>query len=244
MNGAFGSLDGLNLTARESSNPVVENATYNGWLHSHCYSCVIAFSPKGWPYTAVIRGFVLTPMILLGLIIACNLNAPGSWHDSRVARPIYEKLQDDTPDGYYLIADTAFPRGMNDPASKIKAPIKSGQRLPADPMERAEFVAFDRQLLSYRQTAEWGMRALQGSFGRLRVPLDPNDPEWRCDLLELCVRMNNVRASLVGINQIRNVYLPTWREAEDARLWFEFEDMLLSDVRAGDRVSRFHLNLV
>lgn len=31
----------------------------------------------------------------------------------------------------------------------------------------AEATAFNRELLSYRQTAEWGMRAIQGSFGRL-----------------------------------------------------------------------------
>jgi hypothetical protein len=43
-----------------------------------------------------------------GVIIAANFNAPGSWHDSRVAQPIYDKLQNDTPDGFYLVANTAF----------------------------------------------------------------------------------------------------------------------------------------
>jgi hypothetical protein len=38
--------------------------------------------------------------------------------------------------------------------------------------EIQERVAFDRELLSYRQTAEWGMPGLQGSFGRLRIPLE------------------------------------------------------------------------
>ena len=43
-----------------------------------------------------------------GVIIACSFNAPRSWHDSCVAQPIYEKLLNDTPDGFYLVADTAF----------------------------------------------------------------------------------------------------------------------------------------
>ena len=44
-----------------------------------------------------------------GCVIATRLNAPGSWHDSHVAQPIYEMLCTGTPDGYYLVADMAFP---------------------------------------------------------------------------------------------------------------------------------------
>ncbi|KZV61810.1 hypothetical protein PENSPDRAFT_592328, partial [Peniophora sp. CONT] len=66
-------------------------------------------------------------------------------------------------------------------------------------------------LLSYRQTAEWGMCALQGSFGRLRVPLEIENSERRGDLLETCLRLHNVRTAVVGISQIRNVYEPIWR---------------------------------
>lgn len=73
-----------------------------------------------------------------------------------------------------------------------------------------ERVAFDRELLSYRQTAEWGMRGLQGSFGCLRIPLEINHQAERGDLLETCVRLNNLGAQLVVINQIRSVYMPIW----------------------------------
>jgi len=34
-----------------------------------------------------------------------------------------------------------------------------------------------RAILSYRQTAEWGMREIQGSFERLRLPLCIDGPE-------------------------------------------------------------------
>lgn len=84
-----------------------------------------------------------------------------------MARGIYEKLRTQTPEGYYLVTDTAFPRGTDQIAGRIRAPLKQGQRLPADLAERNRIASFDRQLLSFRQAAEWGMRSLQGSFGRL-----------------------------------------------------------------------------
>jgi hypothetical protein len=69
--------------------------------------------------------------------------------------------------------------------------MKSGTRLSSNPQERERQVAFDQQLLSYRQTAEWGMRAIQGAFGRLRVPL-PVEEDRRSNILELVVRLHNL----------------------------------------------------
>lgn len=175
-----------------------------------------------------------------GVIIACKLNAPGSWHDSRIARGIYEKLRTETPEGYYLVTDTAFPRGTDQIWGRIRAPIKDGTRLPADPAERHQLLAFDRQLLSYRQTAEWGNRALQGTFGRLRVPLQVNYAELRGDLLEICMRLFNLRTREVGHNQIQSVYMPIWKDNEQEQLWRDFEGMLFSDQRRNDRVARYH----
>ncbi|KJA14855.1 hypothetical protein HYPSUDRAFT_72352 [Hypholoma sublateritium FD-334 SS-4] len=73
LTGAFGVMDSLNLAVQELADQETENATYNGWLHDHFVSSVIAFNSTG-------------------LIIACKLNAPGSWHDAQVAQPIFEKL--------------------------------------------------------------------------------------------------------------------------------------------------------
>lgn len=47
LQGVFGSIDGLNLPCQVSSDVEIENATYNGWLHSHFISSVIMFSSKG-----------------------------------------------------------------------------------------------------------------------------------------------------------------------------------------------------
>jgi hypothetical protein len=175
------------------------------------------------------------------VIIAANLNAPGSWHDSRVARPIYEKLRTQTPPGFYLVADTAFPRGTEQIQGCIHAPLKAGQHIQGTADEIESRLQFDRQLLSYRQTAEWGNRALQGSFGRLRIPLEITHTERRGNLLETCVRAYCLRARRVGLNQIRSVYMPQWQEhAEDMEVWEDFETMVFSDQRRKDRVSRFH----
>ncbi|KII84777.1 hypothetical protein PLICRDRAFT_57297 [Plicaturopsis crispa FD-325 SS-3] len=222
LEGAFGSIDGLGLLAQEAVDPEMENATYNGWKSGHYFNNILAFSPQG-------------------IIIAAVLNSPGSWHDAHVARPVFETLRRFTPEGYYLVADTAFPRGTASIAGKIKAPLKGGQRITADPTEQQRIMRYQRQLLSYRQTAEWGMRMFQGSWGRLRVPLDVNDEGGRKELLELCVRSSNVRTRCVGINQIRNVYMPRWQESEDERLWTDLRNMMFKDIRRTERVSRYHL---
>lgn len=47
LEGAIGSVDGLNILTAASDDPEVENASYNGWLHGHYTSCVFVFSPRG-----------------------------------------------------------------------------------------------------------------------------------------------------------------------------------------------------
>jgi hypothetical protein len=177
-------------------------------------------------------------------VIAARTNAPGSWHDSRLASRIYTQLQLHTPPDYYIVADTAFPRGTSSINGRIRAPLKHGQVLRGSAAEIEEQMAFNRELLSYRQTAEWGMRAIQGAFGRLRLPLNIANEEARSDLIEICLRLHNLRAIRVGINQIRTVYTKLWQATEDDMdVWRDFENMLFSDQRKKDRVSRFHVTL-
>ncbi|KAI0367323.1 hypothetical protein BV20DRAFT_1000852 [Pilatotrama ljubarskyi] len=222
LRGAVGGIDGMNILTAESDDPEIENATYNGWLHGHYTSSVLVFSPRA------------------GLLKAAVYNAPGSWHDAKVARPIYKKLRDKTPDGYFLVADTAFPQGARSIEGRIQAPLKSGCRLPQDPVERDALLARNRQLVSYRQTAEWGVRQVRAGFGRLRVPLDVNDPIGRGDLLEVCFRSMNLRTIRVGISEIRTVYMQVWQDAEDRDIWQDFENVVFGEIRRRDRVARFH----
>jgi len=113
-----------------------------------------------------------------------------------------------------------------------------------DSVEQRELLRFHRQLLSYRQTAEWGMRTIQGSFGCLHVPLNISDPSQRQQLLETVVRLANVWSTMVGISQIHNVYMPIWKASEDDELWDNIGNLLIGDVCHRDRVSHFHLTIV
>ena len=178
---------------------------------------------------------------MLGPIIAANINVPGSWHDSRVVQPIYRKLELDTPDGFYVVADTAFPRGTQSIAGRIQACVKTGQCMQGTAEQIEEQFPFDWELLSYHQTAEWGNCALQGSFGRLRIPLEINDSQRRGDLIETCIRLYNFHVERVGLNQIREVYMPQCRmDAEDEEILSNFKNVLFSDQRKKDCVLRFH----
>jgi hypothetical protein len=175
------------------------------------------------------------------LIVGAHLNAPGSWHDSRVAQPIYRRLRDQTPAGFYLVADSAFPRGGPATQGCIKAPLKAGQQIEGTQAEIDEAIQFNRQLLSYRQTAEWGNRGLQGSFGRLRVPLPVNAVGRRADILETCVRAFCLRTLRSGINQIHSVYIGEGNQ-EERRLWETFESIIFAEQRRHDRVLAFHVS--
>ena len=168
------------------------------------------------------------------------INAPGSWHDARVAHTLYERLRSRTPDGFYLVADTAFPRTgtMKD---RIRTASKSTDKPPANRADALKLNALNRQLLSYRQAAEWGMREIRGSFGRLRIPLPIENTSLRRKLLKLAGKMHQLRVRRVGISHIMNTYMPIWKDGiENIDVWENWEKMLFRDMRRKDRVSRFH----
>jgi hypothetical protein len=125
---------------------------------------------------------------------------------------------------------------------KIKTPLKERAALGEDPVRAAEQLAYSNAITSARQPAEWGMRALQGAYGRLQMPLDINNPVGRRVLLDTCFRLHNLRTRLIGINQIRTVYMREWGSESD-RFLHELHSMFFSDIRDNDRVRRFHLQL-
>ncbi|KAK9252207.1 hypothetical protein V1507DRAFT_247001 [Lipomyces tetrasporus] len=103
---AFGSVDGLHLPVEAADDMEIQNAYYNGWVHSH-------FPPT----------------------CSCSLlwEQSCTWRSTRqetcmtracVARELYQKLHHETAEGYWLIADSAFPtsNGLRD---KIGTPLKS-----------------------------------------------------------------------------------------------------------------------
>lgn len=157
-----------------------------------------------------------------------------------MARDIYGQLINDTPAGFFLIADTAFPKLGQGVNQKIKTPLKAGARIRGTRQARQQKIEYSNAITSARQAVEWGMRALQGCFARLRLPLDVNDPAGRMRLLETCLRLHNVRTRMIGINQIRSVYMPVWTQGQE-----DFFDRLYSimfpQTNHNDRIGRYYI---
>jgi len=126
-------------------------------------------------------------------------------------------------------------------SGKIRAPLKAGQQIPEEHAAQQLMLTVNHQLLSYCQTAEWGMHTMQDSFGRLHIPLNINSENCCKQLLETCCRLSNVQTHCVGISQIKNVYMPIWKAAEDEQLWLSLGDMIFVDIQKRDRISCFHL---
>ena len=64
-----------------------------------------------------------------------------------------------------------------------------------------------RQATSARQTAEWGMLTMQASFPRVKDRVVYEERGERRIVLKMFVILYNMRARMVGINQIRNTYI-------------------------------------
>jgi hypothetical protein len=114
-----------------------------------------------------------------GTIIHAILNAPGSWNNSHVAEQLYTMLLNNTPPVFCILADTAFPCCTNCLDYCILAPKKKGDRLPKDPREFAQLKVLNKQVVSALQAAEWGMRAIQGFFSLLKLPLPATNHKHR-----------------------------------------------------------------
>lgn len=183
---SFGFVDGLNLPVLESSDPEIQNAYYNGWL-SGCYvSNVFVFSSKGY-------------------IIYAAINKPGSWHDSHVARSLYDKLRFHTPGKYNILADSAFAY-TEDVSDNIIAVMKDNAKEKLlNRMEYKEAILLDNAVIGQRQAAEWGMGSIQRTFGRLKSPL-PVESFKRKLILKVVVLLYNFRVKYVGLNQIQTVF--------------------------------------
>ena len=142
---------------------MIQNRFYNGWTHEHYVSNITVFVPND-------------------RVIACALNALGSFHDSTVAEygDLYTELEKVfNKTGSKYIIDSAFW------SSRYPFLVKSGSDSSATTADAFEFVT-EKQATSARQAAEWGMRALQGSFPRLKErPVFENRGERQIILISI-----------------------------------------------------------
>ena len=178
-------MDGLKLYLQQAGDSTIQNNFYNGWTHDHYVSAVLVFCPDGT------------------IPIAC-FNVPGSVHDSTIAEwgNIYGKLENvyNSPLKGKCSVDSAF--------SKKKCPflIKSQQADPDD--TNGIGITVNLQAKAMRQSAEWGMRSLQSSFPRLKDRFIYEEFGERRIIMKMCLLLYNLRARRVGINQIKNTYMP------------------------------------
>ena len=78
------------------------------------------------------------------------------------------------------------------------------------------------QATSLQQAAEWGMRALQGAFPRLKDHITYEENGERSVILQLLPLLYNLRCNKVGLNQIRNTYMPSL--SKDADYYIKRDD--------------------
>jgi len=183
----WGCCDGLNIRFETSGSQQIQRIYYNGWLHGHYISNVLVFAFDG-------------------TIRICGLNAPGSMHDSTVAEysGVYDKLREVyRRTGGKVVVDSAF-KLKNNPYI-----IRTARRVHFD----WESILTAQEAVKLRQSAEWGMRAFQSSFPRLRDKIKFEDRGERLENLRLFVYLYNFRTNVVGCNQIRSTFTP-WLEAE------------------------------
>ena len=101
-------VDGLKLYVQQSGDSVIQSRFYNGWKHDNFVTNNLAFA-------------------LNGSIIACTLNAPGTWHDSTLAHwgSMYSKLQKCWEEHHgKVLMDSAFASNM------YEFIIQSSQNVP------------------------------------------------------------------------------------------------------------------
>jgi hypothetical protein len=131
---------------------------------------------------------------------------PGTVHDSNIAviGNIYDKLGAIyNLTGGKCTVDSAFARNT------YPFLIKSCKLLPDMTLDEIEVA---RNATSMHQSSEWGMRAFQASFPRIKDCITIEYRGQRKLMMKLMVHLYNLRTRKVGINQILNVYMPALDE--------------------------------
>ncbi|ETO77486.1 hypothetical protein F444_07323 [Phytophthora nicotianae P1976] len=160
----FGFIDGKNFRVQQPSNADLQNAMYNGWLHSVLVTGTICFAADG-------------------CIIWSKHNCPGFWNDSDTSLGFCMKLLDPTycPDvRMNVVSDSAFPCSTA-MTGRILTPLKDGDLERIQPLLRSSARTLHNGITSVRQAAEWGMGSVQKVYSRLNLPLSLTPTSVDCD---------------------------------------------------------------
>lgn len=185
--GRWGFIDGKNYPVEKPTNAELQNAMYNGWLHSTLITGTLCFGVDG-------------------TIVWGRHNFVGSWNDGETSRSFQEKLQinDINLEHHGVLSDSAFPckAGLE---GKIISPLKFGDLNKIDITLHQEAEALSSAITSARQSCEWGMGAVEKVYRRLLRKL-PFDKDLRRIRLDTIYRLYNYRVRTTGISEIRTHY--------------------------------------
>ena len=193
-------MDGLKLCLQQAPAQEIQERYYNGWTHDHYVTSIFCFCPDG-------------------TIPIAYFNAPGSFHDSKVAHfgGVYDKLRMVyDQNGGKCTADSAFCSDGDNFPFIIKSKREPMEAEGVTREEREHVAAMQVQATSMRQSAEWGMHALQSSFPRLKDRFIYEERGERKLVLTSLILIYNYRTRMVGINQILNYYMPHLRQNANA----------------------------
>jgi hypothetical protein len=144
-----------------------------------------------------------------GKIIYCAYNYPGSWHNSTVAQDLINIVVSQIGT-YALCVDQGFPRS-GDLHDRFVGPMSKKMKKKLSPELAAYLLPLHERYISLRQASEWGMRALQGTFSRLKSRLT-SDAEKRRKIIFSVILLHNFRTEIVGLNQIATVFNPHYEQ--------------------------------
>ena len=176
----IGFMDGCNLPVGRHGTLVVADKFYARWKARDTVSNLFVWGPDG-------------------TILHAHYNAPGAVHDSSIATNAYRLLKT-LPRPYIILADCAFAR------TEGRVVTTQAMELVSRSRRRRER---NKQIASLRVAAEWGNAQLQGAWARLTQPL-PTKEQHRKRIIGVCLHLNNYRARVDNISQIRTVYDPDW----------------------------------
>jgi len=138
-------MDGLSLDSECESEPDIQNSFYNSYTTDTCVNNVLIYGPDG-------------------KVFHCGLNFPGSWHDSNITSHFFSYIKRKIGD-YRICVDQGFPRS-GDAYDVFVGPMKKKKIDKLSPILKDTMLELCAAYVSLRQAAEWGMRALQGTFPR------------------------------------------------------------------------------
>jgi hypothetical protein len=105
--------------------------------------------------------------------------------------------------GAMIVVDSAF-------SSEVRQSVYKSYQSNVDNQGRVwQNSQVQKQATAVRQLSEWGMRGLQASFPRLKDRIAWEEKGEQRLVLEMIVNLYNYRASLVGLNLIQSVFMPS-----------------------------------